>query len=354
MTYTPTHFLKESDYTPQQWTDLIDSAAVLKTEKAIGTDSPRLYGKHLAMIFEKTSTRTRSAFEVAAKDQGMFTTYFDPSSSQLGHKESIADTARVLSGMYDIIEYRGGDHAKVEELAQYSDIPVVNGLTDDWHPTQMLADSLTIAEYRGYQPLPSGPAPTTGLPPSGELYPAPSVKLPGATVAYLGDARFNMGRSWMMNAALTGMDLRIIAPESLCPPADVAAQAQEIAGGTGAKLTVTDSLDALEGVEFVYTDIWVSMGEPEEAWAERIDLLRPYRVDDALLARTGREDVKFMHCLPAFHDRKTKIGEELYQRYGLDGVEVSNEVFESSRSIVFPEAANRMPTIKAVLLAVGM
>lgn len=319
------HLLRETDFTAQQWADLIELAGILKKQKRTGTEVPYLRGRNIALVFEKTSTRTRCAFEVAAADQGASTTYLDPSGSQLGHKESVADTARVLGRFFDGIEYRGDRQSSVETLAELSGVPVWNGLTDEWHPTQMLADSLTMKEHAGGR------------------------NLSEVAYAYVGDARFNTGRSLLVNGALLGADVRIVAPEALWPPADVIAQAEEIAAQTGARITVTEDLAAVAGVDFVHTDIWVSMGEPAEVWAERIQLLRPYRVDEALMATAG-PNAKFMHCLPAFHDLNTTIGRQIYQQFGLEGVEVTNEVFEGPRSIVFDQAENRLHTIKAVMV----
>lgn len=320
-------FLKELDFTPQQWRYLLELSAALKAAKRAGTERPRLTGKNIALIFEKTSTRTRCAFEVAAYDQGANCTYLDPTGSQLGHKESIADTARVLGRMYDGIEFRGSAHLHVELLAKYAGVPVWNGLTDDWHPTQSLCDALTMREHCDK--------------PDREI-----------AFAYVGDARNNVGNSLLLMGALTGMDVRMVAPGPLQNSAQTVAAAKELSARTGARITVTDDVaSGVAGADFVYTDVWVSMGEPKSVWNERIDLLRPYRVDAALLERTGNPDVKFMHCLPAYHDRHTSIGEEIYGSHGLEGVEVTDDVFESEASIVFDQAENRMHTIKAVLVA---
>ncbi len=323
------HLLKELDFTQEAWTDLVDLAAGLKAAKRGGHEVPYLRGRNIALLFAKTSTRTRCAFEVGAADQGAHTVYLDPQGSQMGHKESVADTARVLGGMFDGIEYRGDRQDHVETLAQMSGVPVFNGLTDDWHPTQMLADTLTMREHaRG----------------------GAGVSDAEIAYAYVGDARFNMGRSLLVNGAILGMDVRMIAPRELWPDEEVVADARARAAQTGARITLTEDTAAVEGVDFVHTDIWVSMGEPDDVWAERIDLLHGYRVDDALMAVAGPR-AKFMHCLPAFHDLGTAVGRRIHEQFGLDGIEVSDEVFEGPRSIVFDQAANRMPTIKAVMVS---
>lgn len=321
-------FLKEIDFTAGELEHLLKLSAALKSVKYAGTEVPRLQGKNIALIFEKTSTRTRSAFEVAAYDQGAHVTYLDPSGSQLGHKESIADTARVLGRMYDAIEFRGSAHSDVEQLAAYAGVPVYNGLTDEWHPTQMLADFLTMheASHRPYDAI---------------------------TYTYVGDARSNTGRSLLVMGAIMGADVRICGPEELWPPSDVQALAAERADSSGARITLTDDRDkALRSTDFVYTDIWVSMGEPRDAWADRVKLLAPYQVNRAALESTGNRQVKFMHCLPAFHDQNTTVGREVMEHVGMsDGLEVTNEVFESAASIVFDQAENRLHTIKAILVA---
>jgi ornithine carbamoyltransferase len=321
-------FLKELDFSARELEHLLRLAAALKTVKDAGTEVPRLTGKEIALIFEKTSTRTRSAFEVAAYDQGAHVTYLDPTGSQLGHKESIADTAQVLGRMYDAIEFRGAAHADVEELAAYAGVPVYNGLTDEWHPTQMLADFLTMME--------ASRKPADGL-----------------AYAYLGDAHSNVGRSLLVMGAIMGADVRICAPESLWPPDDVRAAADERATASGARLTLTENLDeALPGADFVYTDVWVSMGEPKEVWDERVRLLAPYQVNRAAMERTGNPRAKFLHCLPAFHDRNTVVGRQIIDHTGMtDGLEVTDEVFRSPASIVFDQAENRLHTIKALLVA---
>lgn len=321
------HFLKLLDFSPAEIVALLDLAAELKAAKKAGQEQQYLKGKNIALIFEKTSTRTRCAFEVAARDQGAGVTYLEPSGSQIGHKESIKDTARVLGRMYDGIEYRGFGQAVVEELAAYAGVPVFNGLTDEFHPTQMLADLLTMREHCA-KPLNQ------------------------IAYAYVGDARYNMGNSLLLAGALLGMDVRIGAPQALLPSADIIAKAQALAEQTGARILLTEDVaEAVKGVDFIHTDVWVSMGEPVEVWHERIALLKDYRVTPELMAAAQNPDVKFMHCLPAFHNRETKVGEWIYETFGLDGVEVTEEVFESSASIVFDQAENRMHTIKAVLVA---
>ncbi|SER83670.1 ornithine carbamoyltransferase [Propionibacterium cyclohexanicum] len=319
-------FLKEADFTPQEWAGLLDLASELKAAKRAGTERPSLLGRNIALIFEKTSTRTRCAFEVGAHDQGAHVTYLDPAGSQLGHKESVKDTARVLGRMFDGIEYRGFGQDRVEELAAYAHVPVWNGLTDEWHPTQMLADQLTMREH-SERPL-------------SEL-----------SIAYVGDARFNEGNSTLVASALSGMDVRIVAPSSLQCSEPVRQTAQQIAAETGAKITVTDSLDAVEGADFVSTDVWVSMGESKQVWAERIEALRDYQVNARLLARTGNPQVKVLHCLPAFHDLGTAIGREIHQSTGMTALEITDEVFEANAQVIFDEAENRMHTIKAVMVA---
>jgi len=320
-------FLKELDFDPHEWRQLLALSASLKADKAAGRERQRLSGKNIALIFEKTSTRTRCAFEVAAFDQGAHVTYLDPSGSQIGHKESIKDTARVLGRMYDGIQYRGSAQELVETLAQYAAVPVWNGLTDQWHPTQSLCDMLTMRQW-----CPK---------PDGEI-----------AFAYCGDARSNVGNSLLVAAALMGMDVRMVAPRELWNTAEVITAADAIAKTTGARITHTQDLDeGVAGVDFVYTDVWVSMGEPKQKWAERIELLLPYQVNAHVMKRTGNPDVHFMHCLPAFHDRHTALGEELFQARGLDALEVTDEVFESGASIVFDQAENRLHTIKAILVA---
>lgn len=322
------HFLKEVDFTAEEFRGLIALAAELKADKRAGTERQRLRGRNIALIFEKSSTRTRCSFEVAAADQGAATTYLDPAGSHIGLKESAKDTARVLGRMYDGIQYRGSGQEIVEELAAHAGVPVFNGLTDEWHPTQMLADVLTMVEH------------------------APDKPLTEIAFAYLGDARNNMGNSYLVTGALLGMDVRIVAPRSLWPEEPVAARAREVAGHTGARITLTDDVtEGVRGADFVATDVWVSMGEPKEVWAERIGLLRPYAVTMDVLRATGKPDVRFLHCLPAFHDLGTSVGREIYEQHGLESLEVTDEVFESAHSVVFDEAENRMHTIKAVLVA---
>ncbi|KUN69147.1 ornithine carbamoyltransferase [Streptomyces canus] len=321
------HFLKELDFTEQEFLGLVELAAELKAAKKAGTETRYLNGKNIALIFEKTSTRTRCAFEVAAADQGASTTYLDPSGSQIGHKESVRDTARVLGRMYDGIEYRGDSQQKVEELAAYAGVPVYNGLTDDWHPTQMLADVLTMTEHTAK--------------PVREI-----------VFAYLGDARFNMGNSYLITGALLGMDVRIVAPKAYWPAQDVVERARTLAVDSGARITLTESLEeGVRGADFVATDVWVSMGEPKDVWDERIAALSPYAVTTDVLRATGNADVKFLHCLPAFHDLGTKVGQEIFETHGLQSLEVTDEVFESVHSVVFDEAENRLHTIKAILVA---
>ncbi|MFJ3695152.1 ornithine carbamoyltransferase [Streptomyces sp. NPDC090052] len=321
------HFLKELDFTAEEFRALVELAAELKAAKKSGTEVQRLRGRNIALIFEKTSTRTRCAFEVAAADQGASTTYLDPSGSQIGHKESFKDTARVLGRMFDAIEYRGDSQPQVEELAEHAGVPVYNGLTDDWHPTQMLADVLTMTEH-------------TDKP------------LEQIVFAYLGDARFNMGNSYLITGALLGLDVRIAAPRAYWPADDVVAQARKLAAASGGTVTLTEDItEAVRGCDFVVTDVWVSMGEPKEVWAERITALAPYAVTMDVLRATGNPGVKFLHCLPAFHDLGTRVGREIHAQFGLSELEVTDEVFESEHSVVFDEAENRMHTIKAVLVA---
>ena len=315
------------DFAPRDIRYLLDLSLELKRAKAAGTEHPRLKGKNIALIFEKASTRTRCAFEVAVHDQGGHVTYIDPASSQLGHKESLKDTARVLGRMFDGIEYRGFHQSVVEELARFSHVPVWNGLTDESHPTQILADLLTMQEF-GEKPL-------------HEL-----------AFCYLGDARFNMGCSLLVGGTQMGMDVRIAAPAGLQPPAELVAQMRELARSTGARISIEpDPLKAVAGADFLYTDVWVSMGEADEVWKQRIDQLLPYRVTSALMQATGKPRTRFMHCLPAFHNLDTEVGRQIHERYGLTEIEVTDEVFESDASIVFTQAENRLHTIKAVLVA---
>jgi len=315
------------DFAPGDIRYLLDLALELKRSKAAGTEQPRLKGKNIALIFEKASTRTRCAFEVAVHDQGGHVTYLDSAGSQLGHKESLKDTARVLGRMFDGIEYRGFHQSVVEDIARFSNVPVWNGLTDEAHPTQVLADLLTMEEF-GEKPL-------------HEL-----------SFCYLGDARFNMGCSLLIGGAQMGMDVRIAAPASLQPPTELVAQMRELALTTGARITLeTDPLKAVAGADFLYTDVWVSMGEADDVWQQRIELLLPYQVNAALMLATGKSRTRFMHCLPAFHNLDTEVGRQVHERYGLSEIEVSDEVFESDASIVFTQAENRLHTIKAVLVA---
>ncbi len=321
------NFLKLLDFTPREISFLLDLSFDLKAAKYGGYEKPRLKGKNIALIFEKASTRTRCAFEVAAFDQGASITYLGPSGSQIGQKESMKDTARVLGRLYDGIEYRGYGQSIVEELGAYAGVPVWNGLTNEFHPTQILADFMTMLEHF------NGP-------------------LSEISFCYLGDARNNMGNSLLVGAAKMGMDFRVAAPKSLFPADDLVETCRGIAAQTGGRITLSENVEeAVEGCDFLYTDVWVSMGEPENVWEERIKLLKPYQINKKVMELTGNPEVKFMHCLPAFHNRETTLGEQIYQKYGLDGLEVTEEVFESEHSIVFDEAENRLHTIKAVMVA---
>lgn len=321
------NFLKLLDFSPEQIKYLLWLSARLKELKYANKEKKFLKGKNIALIFEKTSTRTRCAFEVAAFDQGAHVTYLGPSGSQIGHKESMEDTARVLGGMYDGIEYRGFGQNIVEVMGDYAGVPVWNGLTDEFHPTQVLADALTMKEHCGK-------------------------KYKDIKFAYLGDARNNMGNSLLVLGAKLGMDVRIGAPSSLFPNQELVDKAMEIAENTNAKITLTENVaKAVHKCDFVITDVWVSMGEPTDVWDSRIALLKPYQINAEVMKMTANKNAKFMHCLPAFHNRKTKVGEEIFQKFGLDGLEVTEDVFESEASIVFEEAENRMHTIKAVMVA---
>jgi ornithine carbamoyltransferase len=321
------HFLTLNDYSPEEITYLLDLAAELKEAKREGREEQHLRGKNVALIFEKDSTRTRCAFEVAAYDQGAHVTFIGPSGSHMGHKETVKDTARVLGRMYDAIEYRGFGEEIADELAAYAGVPVYNGLTDEWHPTQILADFLTFREH----------------------VPKP---LNEVVFCYLGDARFNMANTYLVGGAKLGMDVRIAAPKSLWPHDDVVSMARGFAEETGAKITITEDVaEAVAGCDVLLTDVWVSMGEPKEAWAERIELLLPYQVNAKTMELTGNPDARFMHCLPAFHNTDTTVGKDLSEHYGLDALEVTEEVFESPASLVFDEAENRLHTIKAVMVA---
>jgi ornithine carbamoyltransferase len=321
------NFLKLLDFTPEEIRFLLKLSADLKAAKYAGIEQARLTGKNIVLLFEKDSTRTRCAFEVAALDQGAHVTYLGPSGSQMGKKESMKDTARVLGRMYDGIEYRGYAQEIVETLGKYAGVPVWNGLTTEFHPTQILADFLTMMEHSD-KPLHQ------------------------VSFAYLGDARNNMGNSLMVGAAKMGMDFRAVAPKACWPNEELVAKCREIAKETGARIHLTENVeDGVEGVDFLYTDVWVSMGEPAEVWVERIKLLKPYQVNMDVVKKTGNPNVKFLHCLPAFHNRETTMGEEIFQKYGLDGMEVTEDVFESPMSIVFDEAENRLHTIKAVMVA---
>lgn len=321
------NFLKELDFTKEEMLYLLKLSAELKAAKYGGYEQPRLKGKNIALIFEKTSTRTRCAFEVAAYDQGAHVTYLGPSGSQIGHKESMKDTARVLGRMYDGIEYRGYSQETVEILARYAGVPVWNGLTDEFHPTQVLADVLTMMEHS-------------------------AKRLEDIAYCYVGDARNNMGNSLMVMGCLLGMDVRLCGPKELFPKPELVEKARELAAKSGARFLLTDQVaEAVAGVDYLHTDVWVSMGEPEDVWASRIKLLLPYQVNARMIELTGNPQVKFLHCLPSFHNRETTIGEEIYQKTGLDGLEVTDDVFESDRSLVFDQAENRLHTIKAIMVA---
>ncbi|MBT6963469.1 MAG: ornithine carbamoyltransferase [Lentimicrobiaceae bacterium] len=321
------NFLKLLDFTPQEIKFMLDLSADLKRAKYAGTEQKKLKGKNIALIFEKASTRTRCAFETAAYDQGARVTYLGPSGSQIGTKESMKDTARVLGRMYDGIEYRGFGQSIVEELGGHAGVPVWNGLTDEYHPTQILADFLTMKEHCD-KPLHK------------------------VSFAFTGDARNNMGNSLMVGAAKMGMDFRAVAPKQMWPEEQLVAECKKIAKETGAKITLTESVkDGVNGVDFIYTDVWVSMGEADEVWKDRIAMMIPYQVNSAMMAMTGNPKTKFLHCLPAFHNRETKVGEDIYQKFGVESMEVTDEVFESPASVVFDEAENRLHTIKAVMVA---
>ena len=320
-------FLTLMDYDSKEIQFLLDLAVDLKKAKYAGIEQPQLTGKNIALIFEKTSTRTRCAFEVAAKDQGAYVTYLGPTGSQMGKKESMKDTARVLGRMYDGLEYRGFGQEVVEQLSQYSGVPVWNGLTNEYHPTQVLADFMTMLEHS-------------------------SNALQNITFTYLGDARNNMANSLMIGAAKMGMDIRLGAPEKVQPEAELVKQCRNIANETGAHITVTDNVaEAVTGADFIYTDVWVSMGESEETWKERVQMLKPYQVNKHVMNKTGKPNTKFMHCLPSFHNTETEIGKKMYEKFNLPAMEVTDEVFESRASIVFDEAENRLHTIKSVMMA---
>jgi ornithine carbamoyltransferase len=321
------NFLKLLDYSGEEILFLLELAASLKAAKRGGYETERLKRKEICLIFEKTSTRTRCSFEVAAYDQGAHVTYLDPQSSQMGHKESIKDTARVLGRLYDGIEYRGFDQTIVETLAQYAGVPVWNGLTDEYHPTQILADFLTMREHC-YKPIPQ------------------------ISYAFMGDAANNMGNSLLVGGAKLGMDVRLVGPRDRWPEQSLVEESKQIAAASGARITLTDDPAAgVKGVDFIYTDVWVSMGESHDAWAKRIELMKPYQVNRQLMESTGNPATRFMHCLPAFHGRDTKVGQEMFEKYGVAEMEVTDEVFESPASIVFDQAENRMHTIKAILVA---
>lgn len=320
-------FVKLLDYDPDEIRYLLTLSANLKDAKNNHTETQRMVGKNVALIFEKASTRTRISFEVAAYDQGAHVTYLGPSGTQIGHKESMKDTARVLGRVYDGIEYRGFAQTTVEELAEYAGVPVWNGLTDEFHPTQLLADVMTMVEHS-------------------------SKPMEEIAYCYLGDAHNNVANSLMVGGCKLGMDVRLSAPDSLWPDSELVETCRSIASDTGARLTLTEDVEeGVAGADFLYTDVWVSMGEPEEVWRERTAVLKPYQVNLQAIEATGNADVKFLHCLPAFHNRETIIGEEIYQKYGLDGLEVTEEVFESEHSIVFDQAENRLHTIKAIMVA---
>ena len=321
------HFVTLADYSPEEITYLLDLSAELKDAKKEGREEQRLVGKEIALIFEKDSTRTRCAFEVAAYDQGAHVTFIGPSGSHMGHKETVKDTARVLGRMYDAIEYRGFGTNIAEELAEHGGVPIYNGLTDEWHPTQILADFLTIREH-----VPKA--------------------LDEVAFCYLGDARFNMANTYLIGGAKLGMDVRIAAPKSLWPSDEFTTLANEIAEQTGASITITEDVaEAVKGADVLLTDVWVSMGEPDDVWGERIELLKPYQINAETMKLSGNPDVKFMHCLPAFHNTDTQVGKEIYDKFGMEALEVTEEVFESPASLVWDEAENRMHTIKAVMVA---
>ena len=321
------NFLKLLDFTPKEIKFLLELSTDLKKAKYAGTEQKTLTGKNIALIFEKASTRTRCAFETAAYDQGANVTYLGPTGTQIGKKETMKDTARVLGRMYNGIEYRGFGQSIVEELGEFAGVPVWNGLTNEYHPTQILADFLTIMEHSD-KPLHE------------------------VSFAFAGDARNNMGNSLMIGAAKMGMDFRAVAPKQMWPDAELVAQCNKIAKETGAKITLTESVEeGVTGVDFIYTDVWVSMGEADEVWKERIKMMIPYQVNAKMMALTGNPHTKFLHCLPAFHNRNTTVGEEIYQKFGVDAMEVTDEVFESAASLVFDEAENRLHTIKAVMVA---
>jgi len=321
------HFLKDLDFKKEELVFLLDLSKKLKAEKKSRREKQRLAGRNIALIFEKTSTRTRCAFEVAAFDQGAHVTYLGPSGSQIGHKETMKDTARVLGRMYDAIEYRGFGQSIVEELAAYAGVPVYNGLTDEFHPTQILADVLTMIEH-SEKPLEK------------------------IAFCYLGDARNNMGNSLLAGGAILGMDVRLCAPRSCWPEDTLVERCRGIAKTSGARITITEDVaEGVKGADFLCTDVWVSMGEPESKWEERIRMLKPYQVNRRAMELTGNPNVKFLHCLPAFHNRDTKVGAEIFAKHGLDGIEVTEDVFESPQSIVFDQAENRLHTIKAILVA---
>ncbi len=321
------NFLSLKDFTAREIRFLLDLAAELKSARYVGTERPRLRGKHIALIFEKDSTRTRIGFEIAAADQGMHATYLGPTGTHLGHKETAKDTARVLDRIYDAIEYRGFSQETVQILADHASVPVYNGLTDEFHPTQILADFLTMQEHS-------------------------AKRLADISFCFVGDTGSNMGDSLLIGAAKMGMDIRLCGPEPTWPEDAVMRYARELAEHSGAHIMLTSRIDeAIEGVDFIYTDVWLSMGDPESEWEQRIGMMKPYQVDARMMTSTGNPEVKFMHCLPAFHNAETAVGAGIRERFGLDAMEVTEEVFESESSIVFDQAENRMHTIKAVLVA---
>jgi ornithine carbamoyltransferase len=325
-TFRGRSFLKLLDFNPEEIRFLLDFSMEMKKEKSAGKEIPKLKGKNIALIFEKTSTRTRCAFEVAAFDQGARVTYLGPAGSQIGHKETMMDTARVLGRMYDGIEYRGFGQEKVEELAKYSGVPVWNGLTTEFHPTQALADFMTMREHS-------------------------DKPLQDICFAFVGDSNNNVSNSLLVGAAKMGMDIRMVGPTELHPEEKLVDDIRNVADETGAEILISNDIAAVKGCDFIYADVWVSMGEPDTAWEKKINLLKPYQINKDLMGLTEKPEVKFLHCLPAFHNRDTKIGEEIYQKFGIESMEVTDDVFESEASIVFDQSENRLHTIKAVMVA---